>query len=281
MLRKLTRRQWLGLAALAAGGTVAYTFWVEPFWVEVVRRDLPVAGLPAALEGKTLVQLSDLHAGKRVPDSLLLGGFEIVNGLQPDIVVITGDFMSSRRDEEVGRVLGLISSLKPGRLGTFAILGNHDYGEGFRDPATGDRLAAGLAGEGVTVLRNRRVDVAGLSIVGLDDLWGPNWSPGEVMGGLAADAPAVVLCHNPDGLDRPGWGGYRGWVLSGHTHGGQCRPPFLPAPLVPVQNRRYVAGEVALEDGRRVYINRALGFLRQMRFNVRPEVTVFRLTRAA
>lgn len=86
-----------------------------------------------------------------------------------------------------------------------------------------------------------------------------------------------MLCHNPDTLDVRPWAGYRGWILSGHTHGGQCKPPFLPPPLLPVQNRRYTAGEVLLDDGRRLYINRGLGHLLQVRFNVRPEITSFTL----
>jgi hypothetical protein len=89
------------------------------------------------------------------------------------------------------------------------------------------------------------------------------------------------LCHNPDGADQPGWGDYQGWILAGHTHGGQCRPPFCRPPCLPVENPRYVAGEVDLGDGRRLYINRALGHLLRLRFNVRPEITAFRLTRAA
>lgn len=80
--------------------------------------------------------------------------------------------------------------------------------------------------------------------------------------------------------DRPAWGDYRGWILAGHTHGGQCKPPFLPPPLLPVKNRRYTAGAFALSRGRRMYINRGVGHLLRVRFNARPEVTVFRLMRA-
>jgi len=69
-------------------------------------------------------------------------------------------------------------------------------------------------------------------------------------------------------------------VLSGHTHGGQCKPPFLPAPLLPVRNRRYTAGEFAVSGNRRLYISRGVGHLLKVRFNVRPEVTVFALARA-
>jgi predicted MPP superfamily phosphohydrolase len=86
-----------------------------------------------------------------------------------------------------------------------------------------------------------------------------------------------VLCHTPDALDALSWGDFQGWVLAGHTHGGQCKPPFLAPPLVPVRNPRYAAGEVALPDGRRLYINRGLGHLLQVRFNARPEITTFTL----
>ena len=73
------------------------------------------------------------------------------------------------------------------------------------------------------------------------------------------------------------WGGYRGWTLSSRTHGGPCEPPFLPPPLLPVVNRRYTSGAFDLGDGRSLYINCGLGHLKRVRFNVRPEITLFRL----
>lgn len=84
-----------------------------------------------------------------------------------------------------------------------------------------------------------------------------------------------------DALDVLDWDGYRGWILAGHTHGGQCKPPFLPPPVLPVRNTRYTSGEIPLAEGRRLYINRGLGHLLQVRFNVRPEITAFTLTTAA
>jgi predicted MPP superfamily phosphohydrolase len=73
------------------------------------------------------------------------------------------------------------------------------------------------------------------------------------------------------------WGGYRGWVLCGHTHGGQCSAPLFGPPLLPVANKRYTSGEFDLFDGRRLYINPGPGCLRRVRFNVPPEITLLTL----
>ena len=278
------RRQFVRLAAagmLSGVATGLYAWRVEPHWVEVVRRDLPILGLPPALQGQTLVQLSDLHVGPEVDDGYLADCFALVNELEPAVVAITGDFMTCDRDEQLPRTLRLLERLRPGRLGSVAVLGNHDYGRHHGSPALADRLARGLRDQGVSVLRNERQTLGGLTFVGVDDLWSRRCGPGKALAGLKAGEPAVTLCHNPDGADEPGWGTYRGWILAGHTHGGQCKPPFLAPPRLPVRNPRYVAGEVDLGDGRRLYINRALGHLLRVRFNVRPEITAFRLTRSA
>jgi predicted MPP superfamily phosphohydrolase len=132
----------------------------------------------------------------------------------------------------------------------------------------------------VTVLRNQSRVVQGLRLAGVDDFWGRNFHPNEVLSKLHPDEPTVVLCHNPDVADLGVWDSFRGWILSGHTHGGQCKPPFLAPPLLPVMNKRYTAGEFDLGDGRFMYINRGLGHLIRVRFNVRPEITLFRLVKA-
>src|SRR5947209_321 len=96
----LSRRRLLRLgasAALAATGAYAYAWRVEPHWVEVARRDLPVANLPAALAGATLVQVSDLHAGPEVDDDFLGGALGLVNELRPDLLALTGDYMTSHK----------------------------------------------------------------------------------------------------------------------------------------------------------------------------------------
>lgn len=282
-MKSLTRRQILkaagSAAALGAVGLPTYAFGIEPHWVAIERRAMPVRGLPEALEGATLVHITDLHVGPIVDSDFLRRALRVVSDLAPDIVCITGDFMSYRGDWCIDEVARVMESLAPPPLGTFAVLGNHDYGRAWKEGDVADRLVAKLTDAGVRVLRNEAVDVKGLRLVGVDDYWGTNFDPVAAMRDHRADVPSVVLCHNPDAADGNFWFGFDGWTLCGHTHGGQCKPPFLPAPLLPVKNRRYTRGEIALDDGRRLYINPGLGYLRRVRFNVRPEITVFRMER--
>jgi predicted MPP superfamily phosphohydrolase len=276
----LTRRRFLLGSGLLGAGVGAYAWRVEPHWLTVVERDLPIRGLPPDWNGRMLAQISDLHVDPRVDFDYLTSAIQRVNKLKPDLLAITGDFMSkgdAGRTEEVARLLDHLT-MPP--LGCFACLGNHDYGDGWKKAELADLLVRRVTDCGVRVLRNASEVVLGLRIVGVDDFWGRNFHPEAVLPKLSPDEAAVVLCHNPDVADLNVWGNYRGWILSGHTHGGQCKPPFLNPPLLPVLNRRYTSGEFDLGDGRFLYINRGLGHLLRVRFNARPEVTLFRLVRA-
>lgn len=279
----ISRRRFL-IRSLGATGVIGlttgfYTWRLEPHWLEVVTARLPVRGLPDRLVGARLVQLSDLHVGPRVDDGYIRDTFSRVTALSPDIVVFTGDFTTYHPDI-FAHAERIYTHLPHGRLGTLGILGNHDYGRNWAHPEIADGLVTILTRAGVHILRNEVTDVAGLQVVGLDDLWARRFRPFRTVSGLRPDEPTLALSHNPDTVDLPGWEKYGGWILSGHTHGGQCKPPFLPPPLLPVRNRRYTAGEFDLSGGRRLYINRGVGHLLRVRFNVRPEITVFELTRS-
>ena len=279
-----SRRRFLRLTAAVATGAVGlggYVWQVEPHWVETVRRRLPIVGLPEPLHGATLMQLSDLHVGRRVSEAYLTGTLERAATLRPDIVVVTGDFIAYDAAYDWTALDRVLGRLPRGRLATFGIPGNHDYGRNWAEPRVYRRVAEVAAAHGVRMLRNEVMDVGGLPVAGLDDLWGPRFGPEQALARLPHERDAIVLCHNPDAVDLPALTGIRGWVLAGHTHGGQCRPPFLPPPILPVRNRRYTAGQFAIGAGRSLYINRALGHLLQVRFNVRPEVTLFTLEPAA
>lgn len=282
-LKTTSRRQLLRRAALACTGlgaaTFGYTWRVEPHWIEVVRRTLPIALLPEALVGKTLIQISDLHIGPVVDEAYMSMAMQRVSALGADILAITGDFMTCDSVEQVDAVQRVIKHLRPGKLATVGILGNHDYGISWASSAAANLLTSNMRNLGITMLRNERVDVQGLQIAGVDDYWGPNFQPKAVMPQLDPQRANLLLCHNPDALDLTLWSGYRGWVLSGHTHGGQCKIPFLFPPVIPVKNKRYTSGQFDLFDGRMLYINRGLGYLHRVRFDARPEITVFTLAR--
>lgn len=272
-----TRRRILRLGVYStAAAVLGYTALVEPFWLELVERKMPVKGLPAALKGKILVQISDIHVSARVSEKYLIESLKRVAELQPDIVVYTGDFVSVDSETEA-KMASVFPHLLRGKLGTAAILGNHDYGENWAEEAWAAKIIAALGERDIPVLRNEVMDIGGLQILGLDDSWADKIDLAKGLSALDRGKPALVLSHNPDTVDQGDWSSYRGWILAGHTHGGQCKPPFLPPPVLPVINKRYSAGHFRLSGGRDLYINRALGYLHQVRFNVRPEVTVFTL----
>jgi predicted MPP superfamily phosphohydrolase len=277
---RLSRRRFFHLSLASAASAGLYAWRIEPHWVDFVRRPLPIKGLPADLVGRTLAQFSDLHIGPRVDDDYLRDTFARVSQLRPDFVVMTGDFVSYSDAAQFGQMSAVIEAFPHGRLGTLAILGNHDYGYRWSELAVADHVTNVATDAGITVLRNENRVLSGLQFVGLDDYWSPRFDPAPVIAARDTSAATVVLCHNPDGVDVDAWSDYDGWILGGHTHGGQCKPPFLPAPIVPVRNKRYTAGAFALSGGRTLYINRGLGHLMRVRFNVRPEVTIFELARA-
>ncbi len=279
----MKRRQFIqGMSGLAGLGALAgiYTWQVEPFWLEFVKKKMPIRTLPDDLVGKTLMQVSDIHVGNRFDWQFLIDSFQKAQELNPDFVVYTGDYVSYENEQQVDQLQKVLKHALTGTIGTFGVLGNHDYGDNWAEDSVADAISDVLQQAGIKVLRNEQRTTEGLSFIGLDDYWGTNFQPDRVMTKHDQQQASVVLCHNPDVCDLDVWNGYQGWILSGHTHGGQCKPPFLPPPMLPVSNRRYTAGEIDLNDGRTLYINRALGHLWQVRFNVRPEITVFELDRA-
>ena len=303
----MKRRRFLalGATAAAAAGIGVYAWQIEPYWLDVVRRPMPLENLPAALEGATLLQISDVHVGPRVSSDYLERAFEVGRSLAPDFVAFTGDFVSYRSPDEIAELSRVLRVAPRGRLATVASLGNHDYGRNWQSIAVADDVSRVATDAGMAVLRNDVRMLAGLQFAGLADFWSPEFGTrhgmpptGELVAPvpshfarantdaagavrlIARGAPTVVLSHNPDAQDLPIWDGVRGWVLAGHTHGGQVKPPFLPPPVLPVKNKRYTAGAFDVGPGRTMYINRGLGFLIQVRFGVRPELTLFTLTRA-
>jgi uncharacterized protein len=278
---EMKRRNFIKSVVGFGAVTALYAWQIEPFWLEFVRLKMPIKNLPKGLIGKTLMQISDMHIGDRFDYNYIIESFKKAQTLNPDFVVYTGDFVSYKSEKQFAQLTEVFQNAVTGSLGTVGILGNHDYGKNWKESKVADTIVGLLKTHNVPILRNEQRLFNGLNIIGLDDYWGTNFQPQNVMTNLNHDLANLVLCHNPDVADEPVWNDYKGWILSGHTHGGQCKPPFLDAPMIPVKNRRYIAGKIDIEDGRTLYINRALGHLWQVRFNVRPEITVFELTEMA
>lgn len=280
----MNRRKFIKRSFWSAVGvgffTGIYTWQIEPFWLEFVKKKMPIANLPDELVGKTLMQISDVHVGNRFDYNYIIDSFKKAQEFNPDFVVYTGDFVSYQNEEQYKQLDEVLQHTVKGKLATAGILGNHDYGRNWAQQEVADQISGQLEKAGIALLKNQQAEFAGLNIIGFDDYWGLNFAPEKVMKNYNPSKANLLLCHNPDVCDLDVWNGYQGWILSGHTHGGQCKPPFLEAPMLPIKNKRYAQGEIDLEDGRTLYVNRALGHLWQVRFNVRPEITVFELVRS-
>src|SRR3954465_14523031 len=227
----MNRRQFMkrGAAVVVAAGAggAGGAVGVEPHWLEIVERDLPIDSLPPALDGATLAQISDIHVGPLVSDEYVVHSLERVRERKPDIVVFTGDFITyrvARIDAQFQQLRAVLAHLPNGRLATVGILGNHDYGIGWGEPAVAAKVVAEAERAGMRILRNEVHAVNGLDIVGVDDLWARQANAITALHARTSGA-SVVLIHNPDAADDLQWPGYRGWMLAGHTHGGQCKPP--------------------------------------------------------
>lgn len=206
----------IAVLALAAG-LAALAVWSGARTPPVKRVEVTVKGLPKALDGFTVVQLSDLHLGRLIK----LRRFEkiaaVINGVKPDLLVITGDFSESRDPLPEG-ACGVLKGIYS-RYGKAAVLGNHDM-------FTGGSERAGFFGDcGVKVLRGQVYEpVPGLLVAGVDDLRrGDGAAVGKLAAALDRSKPLIFLSHQPQGFDEITAAG-AGLVLSGHTHKGQLFP---------------------------------------------------------
>lgn len=177
--------------------------------------------LPSALSGLRIVQISDIHHGLFLPKEWLSQAVQQANQLNPDIIALTGDFVTySRRN--IGPAAELLGRLRA-RYGVYAVLGNHD----FRVDA--DAVTQALRRERIDVLRNRHVVLglgnASLYLAGVDD-YGYGADLRRAVRGIPQDAATVLLAHNPRVIHLASRRGVS-LVLSGHTHGGQVNIPLL------------------------------------------------------
>jgi uncharacterized protein len=266
--------------------------------LSVERLTVEIAGLPDRLSGTKLVQLTDLHYdGLRLSQEMLQEAIAVSNHAQPDLVLLTGDYVtdSTAYIDELGRSLQSLRS----QFGTYAVLGNHDhYRPGFQE-----RVTASLTQAGIQVLWNQIAYPLGADfpLVGLADFWSREFDPAPVFAQIPPGVPRLVMSHNPDSA-KP----LRSWrvdlQLSGHTHGGQIVLPGL-GPVaglleygrmhIPRSIRRhipYLRGNcyrvvrhwewsegLHSVGSNQLYVNRGLGTYFPGRLFCPPEVTILTL----
>lgn len=273
-LRLGTVRLAMQTAALLGGRRFYRRRYLRPGRFVLREEPIPVPRLPAELEGFTIAQLSDLHAGPFLRGGDLADVVQAVNQRAPDVCVLTGDYITDAWHEAL-LVLDDLARLDS-REGSFAIFGNHDY----RGRCEG-RIASAFAERGIRFLRGAcvRMQRAGsaVALVGLEDLEEAKQGvePHVARADVRAGDVEVCLCHNPAGgpaLARPGCAA----VLSGHTHGRQIDLPWVRKQGPPHPGTRVALGPTTL------IVNRGLGVIGvPLRYRAPAEVVFARLTRAA
>ncbi len=283
--QKFSRRQFLkllakgsaGVALTSLGGFV-YTTQIEPGWIDVVQQHLTLPHLSAAFDGFRIVQISDLHTDNVwMTRDRLISIVNLVNQQTPDLVVLTGDFVTQNPIAPLlPDIEAALTLLKPP---TLAILGNHDH---WTDATA---IHGVIKNSGLIDLSNAvhivRRGEATLSIGGVDDIWEKQDRLDLVLNQLPSDGAAILLAHEPDFADTAAQTGRFDLQLSEHSHGGQVILPFY-GPAVRINlAQKYPLGLYHVGTMLQ-YTNRGLGMVSpRVRFNCRPEMTVFTLAAGA
>src|SRR5215472_16550061 len=270
--RRVAHRTQTPLRALALTlSEAARSALAEPYMLTIERQPVFLRRLPKSLNGFRIVQLSDLHYGPLTSEQQIRRAVETANNLEPDIIALTGDYISHER-RYATRCADLVGGLRA-RCGVYAVLGNHDH---WTDAALITDL---FRAEGIRVLINEgmRVDSRGESfwLAGVDDTMVGLEDLSLALAGSREDEMKLLLAHNPIILRRAARAGVD-LVLSGHTHGGQVtlrsekgrsgRP-----------HRRLLRG-LGRRGNTQIYVSRGLGtVVLPIRYGCPPEVAVLEL----
>jgi uncharacterized protein len=261
----------LSIALIICGGLI-YAQNIEPKWTEIAYVPVKIPRLAPAFEGYQIAQISDVHADQWMNRDRLKHIVTLINHLQPDAIAITGDFVTRDADVYEPNLVAAFKELAPKDL-TVAVLGNHDHWtsqEVIRRMLKRSNIVD-LSNSVATLQRGDSV----LHLAGVDDVWTKHDRLDLVLEQLPAVGAAVLLVHEPDFADTSVATGRFDLQMSGHSHGGQVTLPFLGAPKLPPYGKKYSSGRYQV--GNMVqYTNRGIGMVTpRVRFNCRPEITIF------
>jgi len=271
----VTRRDFLRSATAVSAGAVAgvgaYGTAYERHQISLITRDVPVRGLPPALDGLRIGMITDVHHSSVVSAEDVSRAVSLLRQSAPDIVVLGGDYVSFFEHAYVSPVAELLMPLADAPLGSFAVLGNHDDER---------EMPAALAARGFTVLKDQRTQLTikgeRLDLAGIK-FW--TRTPGEIANVLkGTGGTTLLLAHDPRRLAEAAALDVQ-LVLSGHTHGGQVVVPKLGA----VVGRKFpVLAGYAMRDNTAIFVSRGVGTVYvPVRINCPPDVAVLTLRASA
>lgn len=290
--RTVTRRSLLKAGIVGAAGLALYSGELERHWIDLTETTVALRGLPEAFDGARIVQLSDIHMDEFTEPFFVREVVRRVNSLAPDVVLLTGDFVSyGPRSRHFGigaawQCANLLNEIECRHR--YAILGNHDHMVSVKD------VTAALTANGIPVLKNQYLSLEQLGnrtggriwLAGLDDPYKGKPDPELAIPVSIRNVPGeplILMCHAPDYADTltasaPGQS--VGLMLSGHTHGGQVRLPLAGPLVLPPMGEKYVHGWFRF-GAMQLYVNRGIGTVGvPFRLACPPEITLFTLRRA-
>jgi hypothetical protein len=287
----LARRRFLERTALAMTATPfvagAYGMFYERLNLEISHRRIKISRLPRAFEGFRIAQLSDIHIGPFMTAEEIRRYVGIANGLKPDLVALTGDFVTWDPSTQSAVVDALAEVKAP--FGVYGCLGNHEMWSKVEDSIT--RL---FARRGIRILRGERAFIRSggdvINLLGVDYQTRSPMGPRgqrlvrEYLQGvdrlMTPSTANILLSHNPNTFDRAAELGID-LSLAGHTHGGQLTLEFVHPDLSPSRLiTPYVRGWFE-KPGGQLYVNRGIGTIFvPIRFDSPPEITIFELARS-
>jgi len=280
-MQRVSRRTFSKRAAVAVGSIAGlgasagiYATAIEPGWLDLVQLSVPLPRLAPVFHGYRIVHISDIHMDNWMNRARFQAIVATINQQQPDLVAITGDFVTYHPTRYASDLAAGLGALTP-RDAAVAVLGNHDH---WTDPQT---VRQALRSGGVIDLGNavHAVERNGvvLHVAGVDDVTVGADRLDQVLSQLPAAGAAVLLAHEPDFADTSAQTRRFDLQLSGHSHGGQVRVPLIGAPRLPPLAQKYPLGRYQVGSMTQ-YTTRGIGMVyAPVRFNCRPEITVLTL----
>lgn len=282
---RISRRRFLALGGLGAAGLVTYSAEYERHHLQVTHRTITLDRLAPQFDGLRIVQVSDIHYDQYSEPGYVRDVVYQINQQKPDVVLLTGDYIS---EGPMPSAFGAKTSYPCAEIlsgiqcaNRWGVLGNHDA---HVDPTV---VTDAMETHGIPILANRHVPfekdgarlwIAGVKDIGMQD---PDLDKAAPRGLQQAKEPVILLAHEPDYATHVVKHGGVDLMLSGHTHGGQIRLPFIGALYLPPLGRKFPEGLFPLQNGLQLYVNRGIGTVGvPFRFDCRPELTVITLRSA-